>query len=272
MIYYFSGTGNSLAVAQGIAMVTGQQLSDTVEPTLHGEDDDAVGFVCPVYAWGIPRTFKQTITRWMELVGTGQIPTPDYIFLVLTCGDDIGMTDKEVGRLLKKSNFRLDACFSVAMPNTYICLPGFDIDSKELQQQKLKSADERIAEIARHIHCRTRRLTRVVRGAVPRLKSYVLRPLFNAFLTGDKRFHTTDACNGCGHCQRICPLHNISANTDGKPQWNGRCADCLRCYHLCPRHAIHYAGRTMQKGQYHHKALHTKPSHHTDGQQCGKQP
>ena len=259
MIYYFSGTGNSLAVAQSIAGGTGQEISNHLIATPKGSDNEVVGFVCPVYAWGIPRHFKGIIRDWMRMISTKEIAKPEYIFMVLTCGDDIGMTDREMSRLLNEGGHNLDACFSIAMPNTYVCLPGFDIDPADLQQHKLQTAKGRILKIVGHINQRKRGLTDVVRGTVPRLKSYVLRPLFNSFLTGDKHFLATNDCIGCGLCQRICPLQNITSSSAGKPQWNGNCADCLRCYHLCPKHAIHYAGRTHTKGQYHHMVLDEKP-------------
>lgn len=259
MIYYFSGTGNSLAVAQSIAAETGQKISNRPIATPEGSTDEVAGFVCPVYAWGIPRHFKEMIREWVRMISTKEIAKPKYIFMVLTCGDDIGMTDREMSRLLKEGGHNLDACFSIAMPNTYVCLPGFDIDPADLQQHKLQTAKGRIREIIGHINQRKRGLTDVVRGTVPRLKSYVLRPLFNSFLTGDKHFLATNECIGCGLCQRICPLQNITSSSAGKPQWNGNCADCLRCYHLCPKHAIHYAGRTHTKGQYHHMVLDEKP-------------
>lgn len=259
MIYYFSGTGNSLAVAQSIAAKTGQEISNHLIATPEGSTDEVAGFVCPVYAWGIPRHFKGIIREWMRMISTKKITKPEYIFMVLTCGDDIGMTDREMSRLLKEGGHNLDACFSIAMPNTYVCLPGFDIDPADLQQHKLQTAKGRIQEIVGHIIQRKRGLTDVVRGIIPRIKSYVLRPLFNTFLTGDKHFLATNDCIGCGLCQRICPLQNITNSSAGKPQWNGNCADCLRCYHLCPKHAIHYAGRTHTKGQYHHMVLDEKP-------------
>ena len=160
----------------------------------------------------------------------------------------------QCARLRKKGGHRLDACFSVAMPNTYVCLPGFDVDSTEVQQQKLKASESRVKEIAGHINNMKRGIIDVVRGSVPRLKSYVLRPLFNAFLTGDKRFRTTDRCNGCGVCIRVCPKRNIRKSTDGTPQWCGDCENCLNCYHRCPQHAIAYGKTTQGKGQYYYRS------------------
>ena len=84
---------------------------------------------------------------------------------------------------------------------------------------------------------------------MPRLKSYVLRPLFNRFLVSDRPFHSNEACNGCSLCQKLCPVENIRMR-EGHPQWQGRCIGCLRCYHRCPQHAIEYGNQTRKKGQY----------------------
>lgn len=40
-----------------------------------------------------------------------------------------------------------NAGFSVAMPNNYVLLPGFDVDKKELEKKKLDEAVGRVEEI-----------------------------------------------------------------------------------------------------------------------------
>ena len=40
------------------------------------------------------------------------------------------------------------AGYSVIMPNNYILLPGFDVDSKEVERQKLEDAPAAVAAIA----------------------------------------------------------------------------------------------------------------------------
>jgi Pyruvate/2-oxoacid:ferredoxin oxidoreductase delta subunit len=136
------------------------------------------------------------------------------------------------------------------LPNTYVCLPGFDIDNPSTEHHKLVHAHNRLGYIAHCINHRIHRVFRLRHGILPNTKSYVLRPLFRHLLTGDKPFHTTAECIACGLCVRTCPLQNITLD-NGHPRWHGHCTDCLACYHICPQHAIRYGKRTNHKGQYH---------------------
>ena len=57
-IYYFSGTGNSLAIAQNIAEELGDtRLIPIPKAVQNGLDTTApqLGLVFPVYVWGLPR-------------------------------------------------------------------------------------------------------------------------------------------------------------------------------------------------------------------------
>jgi len=62
IIYYFSGTGNSLRTAVRIAENIGG--AEIVSVRCRAEDVPAenakvIGFVCPVYEWDIPGTMKK---------------------------------------------------------------------------------------------------------------------------------------------------------------------------------------------------------------------
>lgn len=56
MIFYFSGTGNSAWAARQLARLTGDEACDittlTQVPDLKACQQ--IGFVFPVYAWGVP--------------------------------------------------------------------------------------------------------------------------------------------------------------------------------------------------------------------------
>ena len=52
------------------------------------------------------------------------------------------------------------------------------------------------------------------------------------------------ACVGCGLCERVCPMRNLSMQ-NGRPLPRGRCTMCYRCISLCPRKAITLLGKEV---------------------------
>ena len=245
MIYYFSGTGNSREVAKRLATATKDEAASiTSVKNISALNNQVVGLVFPVYAWGVPKVMIDFIQQL-----SFPIP-PRYIYMVCTCGDDIGLTDKEMSRILSGKGMILDAAWSVTMPNTYVSLPGFDIDNPKLSLRKIQTSLPRINDIAQLIVQQRKNIRDVHPGTFAGLKSKVLRPLFNKFLTGDSKFKVSEDCTHCGRCAKACPVQNITYDKDGLPVWNGNCADCLACYHSCPQHAINYGPFTHNKGQY----------------------
>lgn len=257
MIFYFSGTGNSLAVACRLDFRHTNPVLD-IAHCMKGETDwqdelagaEVLGIVCPVYAWGVPRIVERFVRDHLAPAAR-RLPRLPYIFLMLTCGDDVGMADRRFGRLLRAEGLRLDAAFSVAMPNTYVGLPGFDVDPPEVRDKKLVSYQMAASVFSLCVSLRMSGIAKVHRGACPRLKTYVLRPLFYRFFTSDRRFSVDkDTCTRCQRCVGCCPTGNIRPDDEGHPTWNGQCADCLRCYHTCPHHSIAYGRHSRTAGQY----------------------
>ena len=66
IIYYFSGTGNSLRAAETIAEKIGGAVLYSVRcdpEQVSARDADMIGFVCPVYEWDVPGSFKTFISE-----------------------------------------------------------------------------------------------------------------------------------------------------------------------------------------------------------------
>lgn len=228
MFYCFSGTGNS------------QWVADKLQGLMNDEAD-VFGMVFPVYAWGIPKVVREYIEAHQT-----EIKAAQYVWAVMTCGDDIGHADSILNKTLGRE---ADAVFSVRMPNTYVCLPGFDVDKDEVATAKVQETLQRLPSIAESIRTRKKK-TEVVRGKMAWVKTYVLRPLFNRFLVTDKYFHTNKYCIQCKRCVRACPLDNITTDAKGNIVWkHENCTGCLRCYHRCPCHAVHFGKFTKNKGQ-----------------------
>lgn len=230
MVEYFSGMGNSAAVAAELRELLGNDFEDIV-------------WVCPVYSWGLPPVVVKHI-RNQDMSGR-------RVHLVCTCGDDTGMIDQQWSRLISEVGGVCGSVYSVRMPNTYVCLPFMDVDSEEVARKKLDDAEKRVKYIAERLNSGVIE-TDIVRGSIPGFKSKVIYPFFFKRLMRSSAFHHTDACVSCGKCIRSCPQQNIHPDSDGRPVWHDDCAYCLRCYHVCPNHAVAYGKHTSRKGQYLH--------------------
>ena len=247
MIFYFSGTGNSAWVARQLAEGQNEELfSIAVEIDKNKEyklrEGEKVGFVFPVYAWGPPEIVLRFIRR-LKMI------KPEYLFFVCTCGDDTGRTAQLFSSAVARKGWRCAAGYSVTMPNTYVSLPGFDVDDEDVETRKVHNAVARVRFINEEIASRVQsKHYNCHEGALPFTKSYFLRPFFNTFLMSPKPFHATEACIACKKCEKACPVNNIKV-TD-RPVWGDNCTQCLACYHICPVHAVEYGKVTAKKGQY----------------------
>jgi ferredoxin len=241
MIYYFSGTGNSKWTAETLAKLTNDaalSIPDVTQKdvTVLSQDRNAcVGLVFPIYAWGAPEIVEQFAKNLSLQVGA-------YTYVVCTCGDEAG---NAVRRLY--SVFPYTSAWSIAMPNNYI--PMFDVDSTQLARKKVTDARERLIQIADSI-MKKETVYDVTAGSAAWLKSAIACPAFNAFAMRTKPFHSTDACNGCGLCEKNCPVGAIRLE-NGRPVWvEKNCTQCLACINRCPQRAIEYGKRTQKKGRY----------------------
>lgn len=245
MIFYFSGTGNSRYIAKHLATLTSDTLVAITERDLLPTEDARIGLIFPVHAWSAPRVMEAFLTDQLPHLIKHSSP---YIYMVCTCGDDIGKTHCIVAEFLRKAGHQLSAAFSLIMPDSYIGLPGFDVNSDEVELRKVQESLKLLPGIAEKI-LKNASATEVKPGPFPWSKSYILRPLFYRYFAGVRLFHTTDKCTGCGRCRNICPLHNITIKNK-RPEWGNQCANCLACYHICPHRAIEYGKYSKGKGQY----------------------
>lgn len=251
MIFCFSGTGNSLLVARQLASGLGQEIAMLEKKLLlkpskqlfELADGQPAIWVFPIYSWGVPPVVRRFI-RKVKIKAS-----PDTLhWMVATCGDDIGRADDQWRQEIGRRGWTPRGAFSVQMPNTYVCMKGFEVDSPEVERRKLEAMPGRVARVVEEIK-RRRAETDVVRGDYAWLKTAVVYPWFRAFCMSPSPFHCDpEKCVGCATCANGCPLDNITMK-DGKPVWGPACALCLRCFHCCPTRAIDYGKATAGKAQ-----------------------
>jgi len=270
-IYYFSGTGNSLAVARDIAgKLNGKLISI---PSVIGResirtDSDVIGIVFPVYYVGL-RYLPLIVQRFTEKL---ENLDGKYIFAVCTYGGGSGWTLKLLDELLRLRDGRLAAGFGVPMPQNAFDKP-FENREKLCREWK----EKKLGQILEAVNARRENrletdplLFKIVIdllvGAmnVPRLRPHFIkkiyqqagshsldRPFAEVMLSLDKSYQADNRCKGCGICSKVCPVANIQM-ADGKPVWLHHCENCLACLNWCPQKAIHGYAELPNQRRYHH--------------------
>lgn len=249
MIFYFSGTGNSLYIAKNIQKKSRATLISIVKELRENrtyyeyvlEEGEDIGFVFPVYAWAPPKMVLDFIDK-VEFSNYKD----NYIYSVVACGENIGDTMKLVDKKLKDKNLKLHSGFSAITPNNYIVLG--DVDSKDIEEKKLKSLEEFLINVNKIISKKERGVFLTEKGSIPWVLTNVVSLIFNKSCNSTKKFYADDKCIGCGICEKICPSSCISVKE--KPSWKGDCTHCLSCINLCPTKAIQYGKNTKNKGRY----------------------
>lgn len=247
MIFYFSGTGNSQWVASELSKAFNEEMisigKNIEKPVFALKENERIGFCFPIHSWGIPSIVVKFIQQ-LKMDNYQQQP----VFAVATCGDNCGLSNQQFSHLMHQKGWQYHNFYSVQMPNNYIVMAGFNIDSIEVQQAKKDQARQLLPTIITAIRDH-QPLKHYSQGSFAWFKSKIIYPGFCKSIS-DKSFYVTDSCTGCGACERFCPIQNIEMQ-HGKPHWNGHCTQCLSCIHRCPHQAIQYGKLTLKKGRYH---------------------
>ncbi len=250
MIIFFSGNGNSKSIAVALSEALDQSIIDLRGQILLNPESftdkmsaaEPVIWVFPVYSWGVP----PVVLRFIQSCNLDCNGNKHY--LVLTCGDDCGLTSKQWQKAISKRGWTTAGKTSVFMPNTYVLMKGFDVDSKDIEQQKIEKAKSDMKIIAEKINNEFDS-DETYHGKFAWIKSKVIYPWFVRYAMSPKPFAHNKNCISCGRCAMSCPMDNITM-INKYPIWGDKCALCLSCYHKCPKRAVTYGKVTEGKGQY----------------------
>ena len=247
-IYYFSGTGNCLAVSQKINEKLSEKSDIISIPTLEGKqfiEADRIGFVFPVYYHKVPDIVKRFILN-AEFI---KFP---YIYAVATQAGETGQSLFDVQKFLMKKGQSLSLGIAIDMP-------GNAIETKPNDEVKCLSAlEQKAIEIAGFIELQKNGFIDGNNGLLESIRNSIVKYISYNFVFAPKRYKINSSCNGCGICEKICPINNIHL-VNHKPEWKKKCTNCLACFHWCPKEAIYLnIGKLGKRRKYHHPDISIK--------------
>jgi ferredoxin len=245
VIYYYTGTGNSLWTAKRLSsLIGGAELIPMAAKNIT-KKAKTTGFVFPVHIWGVPVPVLNFIKKLEK--------NPDtYYFAAAVNAGQVSRTLIQLQEEMKKDNVVLSAGFDVVLPSNYV--PWGGPGTQEEIQALYKKAEAAVTDAAAYISAGKK--GRIDRG--PLWQRIVFTWAYNGSKKYinymDKSFWADDKCNSCGICEKVCPAKNITI-VDGKPKWNQRCEQCLACIQWCPVESIQYGKKTHLYARYHHESV-----------------
>ena len=244
IIFYFTGTGNSLYVAKEISrsfeqvdIVAIPQAVDRKE--FNYEDYSNVGFIMPLYFMGMPIMVKEFIDKIC-------IPNATYIFSVVTRAYTKGLVFTEITKTLIKQGKTLNYGRYISFPDCYI---RWDQAHAEKSQLKVFNKATKKLEFIRQELLESEMFIQK-EGIILNATSSVINKIWKARLSSiNKTFKVNKDCSRCGICIRTCPAKNIKLENN-MLKWDEKCQDCMACVQSCPHKAIYFNRKTINKKRY----------------------
>lgn len=266
VIYYFSGTGNSLHVAREllrripeaklIPMVS-LLVKEVIE--IHG---DTVGFVFPTYLSSVP----VLVRRFLRKLDFKSTP---YIFAITTSGGALSLANLQIERILKKKGQNLDSFFilTMALNQPTGLKPAFIPSDKDWVN---RITQDEIAKLEAEVQNRLDSIQNVIIAKEIISEADTSRPLISLLMAPADyasehsntqiHYYADSECTGCGICEKVCLSQKIKI-INQIPEWQKdvKCFYCYACFNFCPRQAILIRNfrnsYTEKSGRYSHPEI-----------------
>jgi ferredoxin len=251
VIYYYTGTGNSLWAARLLADELGNAEIHSIikaSGTVAAAEADAVGIVFPVHMWGVP----EPVIRFLKTINNNSVK---YFFAFAVNAGQVSSTLIQLKKIMISQGILLSAGFDIVLPSNYI--PWGGPGTSDHLQKLYSFAEKKIKKASVYIVEKKSGL--IEKGPLwQRIIFTVLYKMtYNMIPKLDKNFWIDDNCNSCGTCAKVCPAGNIVME-EKKPVWQHRCEQCLACIQWCPKKAIQYGKKTPAYERYHHPKIKLK--------------
>lgn len=237
IIFYFTGTGNSLKVAKDIARAVGKcSLVSMGKPYTLSGSYKYIGFVYPSFCSGMPRVVE-TFIKSLDLRENKDA----YIFGITTSGSTGGGL-KTVDKIISSKGGVLSYGKDIISYANYVCMYEMSSEIREKAKDQDIQTATAIKDILNH-----KKNSKFTAGKLSLLHT----PFLKIVLRSEKNMASDEKCNGCGTCAKVCPVANITMK-NSKPVFGGRCEQCVACIQWCPTKALNCKNKTENRKRYHH--------------------
>ncbi len=246
VIYYYSGTGNSLSLAKQLAEKLGNtdviSIYTLREDAKVPEEYDRVGICTPTCFIQPPRIVSEICERM-------EIARSQKVFIIATAGGGDGFVRHDLKNILSPKTDHPVQTFMVRMPPNHIV--GFDAFPDEVVADYLNKAKDAVAQIAEDIKSDAPPEEIQVPDRAELTKS---SRSFNSEKGVDRdstacEFYASDACKKCGTCVKLCKNGNITLTAEGVV-WGQDCQQCMACIQWCPEEAVRHPNVPEERKHY----------------------
>ena len=224
MLFYFTGTGNSLYAAKQI-----EENSLSIPQVMKSQKldfaADTIGIVAPVYGHEVPEMVR-------EFIHKASFHT-NYFYMVLTYGRRHGGAAELAEKLCRECGITPSYINVLLMVDNW--LPNFDMDEERSLDKRV---EEHLQQIAADIHSRKNWIAPVLaedRAAHQQFLGFKNQQPADAW---QHMIRVTDGCVGCGICEKVCPSGSIRVVNGKAVHTPGKCQTCFACVHACPKKAL----------------------------------
>ena len=246
MVLFFSATGNTEFIARQLALKLGDEcmnLLDRVKKNDHTVIHSEKPFIicAPVYVCEMPR-FLAKYLKEQTFTGSRDV------YFVFTSGGYAGISGILAKRIIRKKKMNYLGHAEFRMPRNYVANDHYPMLPYDQIKERILNSARQLEDVIADIRAGRKLKARHV-WLFETIITVPFNPVWSKLKYQTKDFYATDACVGCGKCERLCPLNNISLK-DRKPVWGRECTHCMACIGNCPTEAIEYGTISQAKEKY----------------------
>lgn len=249
IIYYFTGTGNNLAIAKGLQRELG---NTTILPIAVLQDHkeipyeyDMIGICAPSYYWHVP----PFVIKCLAGIEFAENQT---VFSIIGCGGNRGHAVEDIREALEAAGKPVKYEFAMTYPGNYIL--KYNAFPMFYQNPVLKHSEKKIKKIADILKSSGTKIQMGKSLLFTKKTDMQVMDIINNFGEVGKQYKVSEECVKCERCVQVCPVKNITIDEVGV-KFGSCCQQCMACIQWCPKKAIDIDKIAIERNRYHHPAV-----------------